>query len=122
MSKLEELIKELCPDGVEYKRLGDIVTFLNGRAYKKEELLESGKYKVLRVGNFFTNEKWYYSNLELDKNKYCEYGDLMYCWSASIGPKYWVEDKAIFHYHIWKLNFDENIVNKHFLYHFYQMM
>lgn len=26
MSRLEELIAELCPDGVEYKRLGDIAT------------------------------------------------------------------------------------------------
>lgn len=26
MSKLKELIAELCPDGVEYKRLGDIAT------------------------------------------------------------------------------------------------
>lgn len=26
MSKLDELIKELCPDGVEYKSLGEIST------------------------------------------------------------------------------------------------
>ena len=28
-------------------------TLLNGRAYKQDELLDSGKYPVLRVGNFF---------------------------------------------------------------------
>lgn len=26
MTKLDELIQEYCPDGVEYKRLGDIAT------------------------------------------------------------------------------------------------
>lgn len=26
MSKIDEMIAELCPDGVEYKRLGDIGT------------------------------------------------------------------------------------------------
>ena len=27
MSKLEELIKELCPDGVEYMKMGDLVNY-----------------------------------------------------------------------------------------------
>lgn len=27
MSKLDDLIKQYCPDGVEYKRLGDIGIF-----------------------------------------------------------------------------------------------
>ena len=28
MSKLEELIQELCPDGVEYKSLADLTIFI----------------------------------------------------------------------------------------------
>lgn len=118
MSKLEELIQELCPDGVNFKPLGNIVRFINGRAYKQSELLDEGKYKVLRVGNFYTNDKWYYSDLELDKDKYCENGDLLYTWAATLGPQIWVGERAIFHYHIWKLSFDENILDKRFLYHF----
>ncbi len=31
MNKLEQLIKELCPNGVEYKKLGDIVTYSKNR-------------------------------------------------------------------------------------------
>jgi type I restriction enzyme S subunit len=31
MSKLEELIAELCPDGVEYKALGEIARYSNDR-------------------------------------------------------------------------------------------
>ena len=34
MSKLDELIKQYCPDGVEYKRLDSIVRIRNGRDYK----------------------------------------------------------------------------------------
>lgn len=30
MSKLDEMIRELCPDGVEYKKLGEIATVLRG--------------------------------------------------------------------------------------------
>ena len=39
--------------------LGEVAEFLNGRAYKREELLPDGKYRVLRVGNFFSNKGWY---------------------------------------------------------------
>ena len=35
MSKLDELIKEYCPDGVEYKKLEDILVIKNGSDYKK---------------------------------------------------------------------------------------
>ena len=29
MSRLDELIKELCPNGVEYKELGEVLVSLN---------------------------------------------------------------------------------------------
>ena len=70
MNKLDKLIQTFCPQGVTFKPMGEVIQFLNGRAYKQTELLESGKYKVLRVGNFYTNDKWYYSDLELDEDKY----------------------------------------------------
>ena len=92
-------------------KLGDSAIFINGRAYKQEELLETGKYRVLRVGNFFTNNNWYYSDLELEENKYCEDGDLLYAWSASFGPRVWRGEKVIYHYHIWKLLPSESISN-----------
>ena len=46
---------------------------------------------------------------------------MLYTWAATLGPQIWNEDKAIFHYHIWKLKFDENLINKKFLYHFLSM-
>jgi type I restriction enzyme S subunit len=51
------------PMGWEWVRLGDIVNVLNGRAYKKEELLDVGT-PVLRVGNLFTSEHWYYVSVQ----------------------------------------------------------
>jgi type I restriction enzyme M protein len=100
----------------EMKELGDICQILNGRAYKQEELLNEGKYPVMRVGNFFSNRDWYYSNLELESNKYCDKGDLLYAWSASFGPRIWEGSKTIYHYHIWKLLPNESIINKLFLF------
>ncbi|WEV54710.1 restriction endonuclease subunit S [Leuconostocaceae bacterium ESL0723] len=90
-------------------KLVDVVKLLNGRAYKRSELLDKGKYPVLRVGNFYTNEKWFYSNLELTPDKYVNHGDLLYTWSATFGPHIWAGDKAIFHYHIWKIILSDKV-------------
>jgi type I restriction enzyme, S subunit len=98
------------------KKLGEVCRFINGRAYSQHELLKDGKYPVLRVGNFYTNRDWYYSDLELPEDKYCENGDLLYAWSASFGPKIWEGEKVIYHYHIWKVIPDTNIVTKEFLF------
>ena len=42
---------------------------------------------------------------------------MLYAWSASFGPRFWREEKVIFHYHIWKIDSFKN-VDKNFLYHF----
>ena len=90
-------------DAWEQRKLGELATFINGRAYKQKELLDHGKYKVLRVGNFYTNSEWYYSDLELPEKYYADDGDLLYTWSATFGPHVWNGGKVIFHYHIWKI-------------------
>lgn len=99
------------------KPLSEIVTVINGRAYKQIEMLNSGKYPILRVGNFFSNRGWYYSDMELPENKYCEEGDLLYAWSASFGPKIWDGEKSIYHYHIWKLVPTSDNISKKFMYY-----
>ena len=93
----------------EQRKLGEIATFINGRAYSQPELLSSGKYKVLRVGNFYTNDSWYYSDLELGDKYYADYGDLLYTWSATFGPHIWLGDKVIYHYHIWKIDLSNQL-------------
>lgn len=104
---------------MKYKKLplAEIVTVINGRAYKQVEMLNSGKYPILRVGNFFSNRGWYYSDMELDESKYCDKGDLLYAWSASFGPKIWDGEKSIYHYHIWKLVPNSDNVYKQFMYY-----
>ncbi len=92
----------------------------NGRAYKQDELLSDGKYPVLRVGNFFSNRSWYYSDLELESEKYCDDGDLLYAWSASFGPKIWDGGKVIFHYHIWRVDVEHRLIDKLFLFHWFE--
>lgn len=96
--------------------LKEFATLYNGRAYKREELLDEGPTPVIRVGNFFSNREWYYSDLDLDESKYCEEGDLLYAWSASFGARIWDGPRAIYHYHIWKIETSDKI-DKKFLYY-----
>ena len=98
-------------------RLGDICKVINGRAYRQPELLDAGKYPVLRVGNFFSSDRWFYSDLELPEDKQCDDGDLLFAWSASFGPRIWDGGRVIYHYHIWKLEPNETIVDKYYLYY-----
>lgn len=102
-------------------KLGKIASFVNGRAFKQKELMNRGLYPVLRVGNFYTNNKWYYSNLNLSPDKYANKGDLLYTWSASFGPHVWKGPKVIYHYHIWKINFDPAVISKAYLYEFLKL-
>jgi type I restriction enzyme S subunit len=92
------------PSSWTWVPLAELVRVLNGRAYSKQELLDAGPTPVLRVGNLFTSDHWYYSNLRLDPDKLCNSGDLLFAWSASFGPFIWDGPEAIFHYHIWKLD------------------
>ena len=117
MKCIDDEIPFEIPQSWCWVRMREVIQFINGRAYKKEELLSSGKYKVLRVGNFFTNNSWYYSDLELPEDKYCNKGDLLYAWSASFGPKIWDGEKTIFHYHIWNLRYS-SILFRDYLYYF----
>ncbi|WP_137135630.1 restriction endonuclease subunit S [Rhizobium sp. FKY42] len=107
------------PRGWVEASLGEICHLQNGRAYKQEELLSSGKYPVLRVGNFFTSQKWYYSDLELEPTKYCDDGDLLYAWSASFGPRIWSGGKVIFHYHIWRVDLKRSVSDRDFVFHWF---
>ena len=46
MSRLRELMEELCPDGVEYRKLGDVVSVCRGVRVVRAELQVVGKYPV----------------------------------------------------------------------------
>ena len=46
MSKLQDLINELCPSGVEFKKVSEIVKISRGKRVVRRELDETGEYAV----------------------------------------------------------------------------
>jgi len=53
VSKLDELLRELCPDGVEYKKLGEIATISRGGNFQKKDFLTEG-VPCIHYGQIYT--------------------------------------------------------------------
>lgn len=54
MSRLEELLDELCPDGVEYKTIEEIaIDIFRGSGIKRDEVTEEG-IPCVRYGEIYT--------------------------------------------------------------------
>ena len=50
MSKLQELIDRLCPDGVEFGKLGDYIDIYTGSQFNKRDMNDAGSYPVINGG------------------------------------------------------------------------
>ena len=50
MSKIESLIKELCPDGVEYKKIGDFCEIKTGKGITKSDATSGGMFPIISGG------------------------------------------------------------------------
>ena len=53
MSRLDELIAELCPDGVQYKLLSEIATITRGGSLQKKDFTDSG-VPCIHYGQIYT--------------------------------------------------------------------
>ena len=61
MNKIEKLIQEFCPDGVEYKELKQVATISNGKDHKH---LENGKIPVYGSGGIMRHASMFIYNKE----------------------------------------------------------
>ena len=83
MSRLAELIEELCPDGVEYRPLGEIGTFVRGGGLQKTDFVAHGKPCVhygqihTRFGVFTDETVASVSDAQFDRLKRADHGDLL---------------------------------------------
>ena len=123
MQKLfSQQIRFKADDGSEFeeweeKQLGDVCHFINGRAYKQTEWEKEGT-PVIRLQNLTgSGKEYYYSTLNLPDHQYCYNNDLLYMWSATFGPIFWQGEKAIFHYHIWKVEVEPQQLDKQYMYY-----
>ena len=85
MSKLDELLRELCPDGVEYKTLGEIATDIyRGAGITRDQVTAEGT-PCVRYGEIYTTYGVWFDKCvshtdesKLASKKYFEYGDILF--------------------------------------------
>lgn len=68
MNKIEKLIKELCPNGVEWKKLGEIGTFVRGNGLLKSDFTGSG-FPCIHYGQIHT----YYGLSTKETKSFCSH-------------------------------------------------
>ena len=85
LSRLEELLEELCPNGVEYKSIGEIaLDIYRGSGITRDQVTETGKACV-RYGEIYTTYGLWFDECvshtnenEIANKKYFEYGDILF--------------------------------------------
>ena len=97
MSKLDDLIRELCPDGVEYKKLGEIATVLRGaspRPIKKYITNSTDGVNWIKIGDVSAGSKYITQTKEkvtkdgAEKSRRVHKGDFILSNSMSFGRPY----------------------------------
>ena len=96
MSMLNDLIKELCPDSVEYKKLRDVAGIVRGVTYNKQQednAVLSNSIPVLRANNIdlntnklvFNDIKFVNNSVRISEKQHLIAGDILIC--AGSGSK-----------------------------------
>ena len=97
---------------MEFKRLGDVATFVNGFAFKSEHWQENG-LPIIRIQNLTKSDgTMNYFKGDIDRKYIVNNGDILIAWSASLGVHEWNGEQAVLNQHIFKVVFDKVEVNK----------
>ena len=104
------------PKGWEKTTLGEIATYVNGRAFKPIEWSKTGT-PIVRIQNLNNpNAEYNYYDGYIEEKYHIENGDLLFAWSASLGAYIWKGKSAFLNQHIFKVLPKEN-VDKIFIYY-----
>ena len=83
MRQLEKLIQQFCPNGVVYKKLGDIATITRGGNFQKKDYVEQG-FPCIHYGQIYTKYNLFVtetishiSNEKAEQQKKAEPGDII---------------------------------------------
>ena len=91
MSKLHDLITQLCPDGVPYKKLGDVFDSFNGMGGVSNKWADDGNCQFIDYKNVYNNTKVDVSNTpyatvkKISNQRVIKQGDIL-CTCASETP------------------------------------
>ncbi len=101
--------------GWEYKKLGEVASYINGFAFKPEQWTTEG-VPIIRIQNLNNPDAPfnYYDGVVPEKVRVAN-GDLLISWSASLGTYIWEGGDAYLNQHIFKVEFDKGNIDKMYL-------
>lgn len=99
---------------MEYIKLGDIATYINGYSFKPSDWKTEGT-PIVRIQNLTGfNGNYNYTDKEVDSKYKIKRGDILISWSASIGVYEWEGEDAFLNQHIFKVEFNKICINKQY--------
>ena len=109
MNKIEKLIKEMCPNGVEYKKLFEITNILKGQQLNKEKFIKDGQYPVYNGGKTYSG---FYNKYNQEENS------IILNQGGSAGLVSFIETKFWASAHCFVIKpINENFINNKFLFY-----
>ncbi|MFH0897651.1 MAG: restriction endonuclease subunit S [Candidatus Bathyarchaeota archaeon] len=110
--------KAQLPKGWIWTRIREICSLINGRAFKPTEWSSKG-LPIIRIQNLNDPEaEFNYCEFNVDNKYYVNDGQLLFAWSGtpetSFGAHIWNRGKAVLNQHIFKVEINENYINKIF--------
>ena len=116
MDSIKMTAEQQLPKGWKKTTLGEIATYVNGRAFKPIEWSKTGT-PIVRIQNLNNpNAEYNYYDGYIEEKYHIENGDLLFAWSASLGAYIWKGKSAFLNQHIFKVLPKEN-VDKTFIYY-----
>lgn len=99
---------------MEYVKLGDIATYVNGYPFKPSDWKTEG-IPIIRIQNLTGSSSDYnYTDKNIDSKYKINKGDILISWSASIGVYEWEGEDAFLNQHIFKVEFNKMCINKQY--------
>ena len=99
---------------MEYVKLGEVATFINGYAFKPSDWKKEG-IPIIRIQNLTGNNREinYYQG-KIDEKYHVKKGEILISWSASIDVYEWKGKNGYLNQHIFKVVFDKMDIDKDF--------
>jgi type I restriction enzyme S subunit len=113
MSKIDDLIKKLCPNGVTHCRLGDVIQLKKGKQLNKNFLNEKGQYPAYNGGITFSG---YTDTYNYNENKI-----IISQGGASAGFVNFVKTKFYANAHCYVILPNEEVIINKYVFHFLKL-
>jgi len=102
-------------EGWEYKKLGEVATYINGFPFKPSDWGTDG-LPIIRIQNLTGTQQLFNkcSRNDIPEKYIVRNGDVLISWSATLGVFEWKLDDAFLNQHIFKVVFDKVEINKRY--------